>query len=343
MTVNGSAMRSARLPSRALNVPPAGDRTERARESELAALRERVRLLEAVVGNFPGGISLFDKDLRLTLCNAEQRRMLDYPDALFANGPPSLEDIFRFKAETGEYGPGPVEDLVRVRMDLAREHRAHTYERTRPNGTVLEIRGVPLQGGGFLTTYLDVTEQRRVHQMVAHAAHHDPLTGLPNRLLFADRLGQAVARVGRGEMMALLYIDLDRYKPVNDAFGHPVGDLLLKEVANRLGRAKRDTDTVARLGGDEFAIVQTGIRAESDAAALARRLVKSVAAPYSIDGHTIVIGATVGIAIAPHHGRDPEELLRNADFALYRCKADSRGSFRMFTAQNPAGVAASRA
>jgi len=325
-------MRSTRLPSNRLDLPPEKSRSDRASERELAALRERVRLLEAVVENFPGGISLFDKDLRLTLCNAEQRRMLDYPDALFANGPPSLEDIFRFKAITGEYGPGPVEDLVSVRMDLAREHRAHTYERTRPNGTVLEIRGVPLQGGGFLTTYLDVTEQRRVHQMVAHAAHHDPLTGLPNRLLFADRLGQAVARVGRGEMMALLYIDLDRYKPVNDAFGHPVGDLLLKEVANRLGDVKRDTDTVARLGGDEFAIVQTGIRAESDAATLARRVVQTVAAPYRIDGHAIVIGATVGIAIAPHHGRDPEELLRNADFALYRCKADSRGNYRVFGA-----------
>ncbi|MBN8995423.1 MAG: diguanylate cyclase [Rhizobiales bacterium] len=340
MASNGSVARKARLPSHPLDHPPASDRADRARDIELEALRERVRLLEAVVENFPGGISLFDKDLRLTLCNAEQRRMLDYPDALFAGGPPSLEDIFRFKARSGEYGPGNVEDHVRVRMDLAREHRAHAYERTRPNGTVLEIRGVPLDGGGFLTTYLDVTEQRRVHQMVAHAAHHDPLTGLPNRLLFADRLGQAVARVGRGEMMALLYIDLDRYKPVNDVFGHPVGDELLKEVAHRLRRVKRESDTVARLGGDEFAIVQTGIRAASDASALARRLVHSVAAPYSIDGHAIVIGATVGIAIAPFHGKDPEELLRNADFALYRCKADSRGSFRMFDVREEAALPA---
>jgi diguanylate cyclase (GGDEF)-like protein len=310
-------------------------RSDRSRDAEVAALKERIRLLEAVVENFPGGISLFDKDWRLTLCNAEQKRMLDYPDELFANGPPSLEDIFRYKAMTGEYGPGDVEEHVRVRLDLAREHRAHAYERTRPNGTVLEVRGVPLTGGGFLTTYLDVTEQRRIHKMVAHAAHHDPLTGLPNRLLFADRLHQAVARVGRGEMMALLYIDLDRYKPVNDAYGHPVGDALLKAVADRLGKVKRDTDTVARLGGDEFAVVQTGIRSESDAAVLARRLVHSVAAPYSIAGHAIVIGATIGIAIAPHHGRDPEELLRNADFALYRCKADSRGSFRVFSAIDP--------
>jgi diguanylate cyclase (GGDEF)-like protein len=332
MALSGSAARTPRLPSNPLDQPPASLRGNRARDEEIAALKERIRLLEAVVDNFPGGISLFDKDLRLTLCNAEQKRLLDYPDELFANGPPSLEDIFRHKARTGEYGPGNVEDLVRVRLDLAREHRAHTYERTRPNGTVLEVRGVPLKGGGFLTTYLDVTEQRRVHQMVAHAAHHDPLTGLPNRLLFADRLGQAVARVGRGEMMALLYIDLDRYKPVNDAYGHPVGDALLKAVADRLSKAKRDTDTVARLGGDEFAIVQTGIRAEGDAAALARRIIRSVAAPYSIAGHSIVIGATIGVALAPHHGRDPEELLRNADFALYRCKADSRGSFRLFNA-----------
>ena len=121
-------------------------------------LSERVQLLEQVVDNFPGGIQLFDKNLQLVLCNQQQREMLGYPDELFAGGDPSLETIFRFNAERGEYGPGNVEDLVAERMQRVALREPHVFERTRPNGTVLEIRGMPLADGGFVTTYLDVIE-----------------------------------------------------------------------------------------------------------------------------------------------------------------------------------------
>ncbi len=300
------------------------------RADEIENLIERARLLEAVVDNFPGGISVFDKDLRMVLCNAQQKRLLDYPDNMFAKGFPSLEDIYRFNAIRGEYGAGDPEAHVELRMDLARQQKAHVFERTRPNGIVIEIRGMPLKGGGFVTTYLDVTEQRRSQATVAHMAHHDPLTGLPNRILFRDRLEQAVARARRGESIALLFLDLDRFKPVNDGFGHAVGDNLLRAVAERLNRAKRETDTVARLGGDEFALIQTAIARDSDAAAFAGRLVNSVSRPYMIDEQRISIGASVGIAVAPRHGLDPERLLNKADAALYRCKIDGRGSFGFF-------------
>jgi len=308
---------------RAIESPPARPRRDH-------DLPEHLRLLEAVVDNFPGGISVFDRDLRMVLCNEQQKRLLEYPDDLFADGYPTLEQIYRLNAERGEYGPGDVEEHVRVRMDLARQQRAHVFERTRPNGTILEIRGVPLAGGGFVTTYLDVTDQRRNQALVAHMAHHDPLTDLPNRLLFRDRLQQAVARVRRGERMALLYLDLDHFKPVNDQFGHSVGDLLLREVAARLRSTKRETDTVARLGGDEFVFIQTGIKDEADSTALARRLIHAIAAPYVVEGRTIVVGTSIGIATAPSHGTDPDDLLGKADFALYRCKAEGRGRFRHF-------------
>jgi PAS domain-containing protein len=130
-------------------------------------LRERLRLLEAVIENFPGGISLFDRDLNMVLCNEQQRKLLDYPDELFANGYPSLETLFRFNAGRGEYGPGDPEDHVARRMALARLGKPHAYERTRPNGTTVEVRGIPLAEGGFVTAYFDVTEQRADQQLVA--------------------------------------------------------------------------------------------------------------------------------------------------------------------------------
>lgn len=293
-------------------------------------LIERTRLLEAVVDNFPGGISVFDKDLRMVLCNEQQKRLLEYPDDLFASGYPSLEDIYRFNASRGEYGPGDPEALVRVRMDLARQQQPHVFERTRPNGTVLEIRGMPLSGGGFVTTYLDVTYQRQSQAAIAHMAHHDSLTDLPNRSLFQDRLERAVARARCGEIVALHFLDLDRFKPVNDEMGHAAGDALLQAVARRVTAAKRETDVAARLGGDEFAFIQGAITRDSDAMRFARRILDSVCQPYSIDGKRISVGGSIGIAMAPRHGLDPDVLMQRADAALYRSKLDGRGVFSIF-------------
>lgn len=290
-----------------------------------AALIERARLLEAVVNNFPGGISVFDKDLRMVFCNEQQKRLLDYPADLFAHGYPTLEDIYRLNAIRGEYGPGDVEKLVAVRLELARQQRAHVFERTRPNGTVLEIRGVPLEGGGFVTTYLDVTDQRKTQALVTHLAHHDALTDLPNRALFRDRLDQAVARVRRGEAIAVHYLDLDRFKPVNDEHGHAMGDGLLRAVAGRLVKVKRETDTVARLGGDEFVFIQTDVSQVDDACAFASRVLTALSTPFAVAGKRLVIGTSIGIAVSPEHGLDPDELLKKADAALYRCKANGGG------------------
>ncbi len=294
------------------------------------SLRERVRLLEAVMENFPGGISLFDADLQLVICNQRQRQMLEYPDELFAGGPPSLEKLFRFNACRGEYGPGDVEEQVARRMGLVRERKAHHYERTRPNGTVMEIRGAPIEGGGFVTIYLDVTEDRRNQALIAHMAHHDTLTDLPNRALFSDRLQQAVSLAKRSGLVAVHYLDIDEFKPVNDQLGHKAGDDLLVAIAGRLKRSVRENDTVARLGGDEFAIVQTGIREESDAAVLARRVVREIGNTFEIAGQAVKVGVSVGVALAPTDGITTDELLRKADAALYRAKSGGRGCFHFF-------------
>jgi diguanylate cyclase (GGDEF)-like protein len=295
-----------------------------------ASLSDRIRLLEAVIENFPGGISLFDDNLQMVLCNRRQKEMLDYPDELMADGYPSMEELFRFNALRGEYGPGDVEAHVRRRMALARMREPHCYDRTRPNGTILEVRGMPLEGGGFVTTYLDVTEQRRTQALVAHMAQHDPLTDLPNRILFQDRLKTAVAQVRRGGMIAVHYVDLDNFKPVNDNHGHRTGDQLLVSVASRLRQSVREHDTIARLGGDEFAIVQTAIHEPGDAAVLAVRLLRTFAHPFRVAGKELHVGLSIGIAVAPDDGLTSDDLLVKADNALYRSKTSGRGCFNFF-------------
>ncbi len=295
-------------------------------------MRERMRLLEAVVENFPGGIALFDRDMTMVLCNAKLREMLEYPEELFAKGYPSLETLFRFNAARGEYGAGNQEEQVQRRVALARERKAHVYERTRPNGTVVEIRGVPVEGGGFVTTYFDVTEQRRYQSTIAHMAHHDALTDLPNRMLFTDRLHTAMAMAKRGGLMAVHYLDIDDFKPVNDNLGHKAGDALLVGIAGRLRQTVRENDTVARLGGDEFAIVQTGIREVSDAAVLARRVLAEFSAPFGLSGNDVKVGVSIGIAFAPKDGMTTDDVLVKADSALYRSKSGGRGRFSFYGA-----------
>ncbi|HJU31635.1 MAG TPA: EAL domain-containing protein [Hyphomicrobiaceae bacterium] len=162
-----------------------------------------------------------------------------------------------------------------------------------------------------------------------HLALHDTLTGLPNRVLLNERLSQALSRAEAGEAVATHMLDLDHFKHVNDAYGHGVGDKLLCVVAERLRGVVREADTVARMGGDEFAVVQS-ISSVADATALARRIVDAVGAPYDIEGHLAVIGASVGIALGPCDGATPDQLLINADLALYRAKAQGRGEVRIF-------------
>ena len=229
------------------------------------------------------------------------------------------------------------------------------------DGRILAVATRAMAGGGWVSTYEDVTEQRRAEARISHMARHDALTGLPNRLFFHERLEQSLrplrhrpgAESGPGAVparngadpggpggVAVLWIDLDRFKDVNDTLGHPAGDALLKAVAGRIAtatraRGRRDAGaaTIARLGGDEFAVampVGDGPAARADAAALAARLVSVLNEPFEIDGHQVVAGASVGIALAPEDGDDPDRLLKAADLALYRAKAEGRGTFRAF-------------
>lgn len=292
--------------------------------------RARTEQLEALLENFPGAIAVYDKDLQMTIHNQMLKEMLEYPDHLFENGLPNLEDIFLFNARRGEYGAGKAEDQVYDRMQLVRARKPHQYERLRPNGIFLEIRGVPLEGGGFVTTYLDVTERRRNQALMAHMAHHDALTKLPNRVLFRERLEHALAQAKRGNHIGLLYLDLDGFKPVNDTYGHSIGDELLKSVAGRINNVKRETDTLARLGGDEFVIIQIGDVEKPDAERFATRIVNALNEPFKIGTAVLNISTSIGIALTLEHGFDPDILLRKADNALYEAKANGKAGYSFY-------------
>jgi diguanylate cyclase (GGDEF)-like protein len=209
------------------------------------------------------------------------------------------------------------------------------------DGGRIAVNFAPMDNDGWLVTLEDITRQRRAEARIDHMARHDALTGLPNRVLFHERLNEAMARCKRGAGCAVLYLDLDHFKAVNDTLGHPAGDALLRDVTQRLKRVVRETDTIARLGGDEFAIVQF-ISQPNDSSLLAKRVIDAVGAPYEINGNRVIIGTSVGIAVAPDDGEDADAIIKSADMALYRSKADGRGRYQFFEAAMEAHMKARR-
>ena len=176
----------------------------------------------------------------------------------------------------------------------------------------------------------DVTERRRADEKIARLAHYDALTDLPNRVLFREQVERELRRTGRGEQFALLYIDIDEFKGINDSLGHHVGDELLKVVAARLRGCIRETDLVARLGGDEFAVIQTNAGSVADVVEFVTRIHDAIRQPYQCLGHQLSTDASIGIALAPRDGTDLEQLIKNADLAMYGAKADGRRTHRFF-------------
>src|ERR1039458_6145594 len=215
------------------------------------------------------------------------------------------------------------------------------YDETqsRPDGSLLWLRTnkLPLRDRegkviGVIGTYEDITERKVAEERVQYLAYYDALTGLPNRTLLQDRLTKALASARRRkDKVALLFLDLDGFKTINDSLGHSVGDLLLQEVAERLKKWAREQDTVARVGGDEFLIVLTSVKDIPDAAVAAERLMNTMTAAYVVQGHSLGISCSLGISIFPEHGADSETLIKDADAAMYCAKENGCNNFRFFT------------
>jgi diguanylate cyclase (GGDEF)-like protein len=201
------------------------------------------------------------------------------------------------------------------------------------DGRTIAVSQRWMPDGGWVAVHEDITERRRAEARITHLARHDLLTNLPNRVLFREHLDAAFSALARGQAFAVMCLDLDHFKQVNDTLGHPLGDALLKAVAGRLRARVKESDIIARIGGDEFAIVQAAVERPEHCSELATRLVEALSEPYDIEGKHVVIGTSVGIAVAPGDGRDPDQLLKNADMALYLAKGDGRGTYRFFEAE----------
>jgi diguanylate cyclase (GGDEF)-like protein/PAS domain S-box-containing protein len=291
------------------------------------ALRDQKVLLDTALENMSQGLCMFDAEGRILLFNERYATMTGRTDVEM-KGRSLLDVLWQLKAE-GRWEGEPEEFFAKLVAD-AQCGRGATRV-VRQKGRSIRIVDQPMMGGGWVATFEDITEWEQARNQISHMARHDALTNLPNRTLFREELERGLKRVKRNDQLAVLCLDLDHFKKINDSLGHPIGDALLIEVASRLTACVGPGDTVARLGGDEFAIVQFCDGCEPSAvSALASRIVEVVSAPYDIEGHQLVIGVSIGISLAPDDGDNPDELLKNADLALYRAKADGRSTYRFF-------------
>jgi diguanylate cyclase (GGDEF)-like protein/PAS domain S-box-containing protein len=430
------------------------DITQRARAER--ALRDSKAVLEATFEYMDQGISLVDSNLIMLGSNRRFGELLGFPESLCAPGTP-FSAFIRYNAERGDYGPGDIEEQVRTRVEMARKFEAHHFERVRPDGSVLEIRGRPLPNGGFVTIYTDVTkradaeratrdnearfrsltelssdwfweqdadfrftrmegqhitgdgpsldadlgktfrdfgfdveggwdthralidehkpyrdvvmsrvspdgtprhirvsgepiqdgggrfagyrgvgrditQQKRAEERIQYLATHDGLTGLPNRVLFSQLLNLTIHSAQRYQRkFAVLFIDLDRFKIINDTLGHEAGDILLKEIAARFGQCLRASDVVARLGGDEFVVLIQEIHEPDQVVTVARKILSAAIKPITIVGQECRVTASIGICLYPADAQDEPSLMQNADVAMYLAKEEGKNNFQFYT------------
>jgi diguanylate cyclase (GGDEF)-like protein len=324
-------LQSAHVAQRALSEELTASSKELATANE--ALRTQNARFDAALNNMSQALCMVDGDARLIVCN---KRFLE----LFGLSGRSVQAGTPIKAVAESAAALPVTGRSALSQILIRQAAPGgatalgNYSEDLANGQVLAISHQLMAEGGWVATYEDITARRRAEARISHMAHHDSLTELPNRLYFQERLEEAFGRLRRySEQFAILCLDLDRFKVINDTLGHAVGDALLKQVADRLRSSVRETDMIARLGGDEFAVIHLHTHQPGSADGLARRIVDLIGAPYELNGHRVVVSASIGVAIAPRDGNTSGQLLRNADIALYRAKEFGRGGHRFFEAE----------
>ncbi|MBL0373122.1 EAL domain-containing protein [Rhizobium sp. KVB221] len=305
-------------------------RQELQEESRAAVALQRDRL-HGAIENMPQGLYMLDRDGKIIIANRRLYELYNIDQGSELLGMQVADFIVLCRLRSAGIRRTVSEEAL---PDLTKKGVGyHTSQRVveLDDGRMMTMTVMQLPDGGHVVTHEDITERQTASAQIAHMALHDSLTDLANRTLFRSQIARHAASEGSSET-ALLFLDLDRFKIVNDTLGHPVGDALLVQVAHRLRTALADNCYAARLGGDEFAILQTGADQPQGAATLAAELIQRISQPFDVDGHHIIIGTSIGIAIAPRDGMDGDELCKNADLALYCAKQDGKGQFSFFEA-----------
>lgn len=285
---------------------------------------------DAALNNMPLGLWMFDPRRRLIVSNRRCNEILGVPPGAFRNGA-TVRELLQQVSRTGLFAAENAERIAaELESRLAGSDRAE-LEFDTEDGRTLALTFQPVKTGGSIVLLEDVTERKAAAAKINRLARYDAVTGLPNRAFFRDQMEHALSGIGtRKHACAVLFVDLDQFKQVNDTMGHPFGDSLLCAVADRLRGIIRDTDIVARFGGDEFVILQYPVKHPTEAATLAQQLVEALGRSFEIEGNQVLIGASIGIAVAPQDGLNADLLLKNADMALYRAKSEGRGAWRFF-------------
>ncbi|MTD94637.1 EAL domain-containing protein [Hyphomicrobium sp. xq] len=309
-------------------------------EQQLDAVLQRNEKLEqlnscfeAALNHMGRGLSMFDSEQRLVVCNKAYADVYELPPELTRAGTPLVEIVRYHMSRSAGQEPAGDAPVEWIKQQVARLQQGGHLEQIQslPDGRIIRVTYEPLAGGGWVDMQEDITAQRQADEKIEWLAHHDTLTEIPNRFHFRERLEHQFETYDPRQGFALLWIDLDHFKETNDRLGHLVGDGLLKSVAARLKNSLRAGDVVGRLGGDEFAILQVGVDREELAANLARRVLQNIRRPHEVYGHSLHTEASIGVALAPHHGQTPEQLFACADMALYRAKSAGRGVHAVYS------------
>jgi diguanylate cyclase (GGDEF)-like protein len=312
------------------------DELKSALAGKRAALRDsraQLRLLHdrmaAAIDSTGYAVSIFDADKRLVYCNSQFVDLYRLPRHLGRKGTPYARILKARVAANTFIGDDP-KTYVSNRLEAVEARDFYSAVNRINTGEMISIYHLRLPDGGWVATHKDVTEFTRLQDELAHRAYHDALTGLANRHQLQDRMTQAFEQSAGAESFALILIDLDGFKAINDTLGHAAGDHVLRHIAELIARTAGDEGMAARMGGDEFAVVMKVGASTPDAHQLAIRLVEASHAPIMVDGQTIRIGLSLGIAVAPSDGGNAEQLLKSADLALYTAKKERRSSYRFF-------------
>ncbi len=297
-------------------------------------------LTDAAINNMVQGFLMFDSAERIIICNDRYIEMYGLSRDIVKPGC-SFLTLLKHRAATGLLNLDPHQYRADLLSELSKGGVVE-WNITTTDGRDIFISNKPMLGGGWIATHEDITERRRAEARISHMALHDGLTDLPNRHLFGARVENRFTQIS-GEGFAVLCLDLDRFKDVNDGLGHSFGDKLLVQVAARLSGCVRQADTVARLASDEFAILQSNPTDMAEITALAATIIETIGAPFDLDGQQIIIGVSIGIAVAPEDANNAVQLLKAAELALYRAKSDGRGTYRFFEPAMHINVQARRA